>query len=165
LAVRLLSKFPIDPPNHTIERIRLWAKPGEEKQLLEAVIADGMVSLRHEKIDLFLALVQEWLKAPQPAMQSIGLKALLPILKDSSYENLPVIYGLLVPILHAAPAILHNDLLEIVQVLVQRSPVETVHLLREAATKSSNPNTRRLIRRSLHLLPPSEQNSLRADVY
>jgi hypothetical protein len=165
LAVRALGKLPPDSLNSVIERIRAWAQPGEEKQILEAILNDGTARLRQAAPQVLLDLIGEWLQSSQTTSQMIGLQALLSLLRDPLFENLPAVFRLLSPMLETAQSNLQPILLEIIRTSRERSPAETIHLLRQVLTTSRSPNTRRLARRAMNHFTPPEQNSLREILY
>jgi hypothetical protein len=165
LAVRALGKLPPDPLDMVIDRIRAWAQPGEEKQILEAILNDGTVRLRQMAPQVLLDMIGEWLQNSQIAFQSIGLQALLSLLRDPQFENLPAVFRLFSPLLETSQSNLQPILLEIIHASRDRSPAETLHLLRQVLITSRSPNTRRLARRAMTYFTPAEQSSLREILY
>ena len=114
-----------------------------------------------ETPDRFLTLVSEWLHPARERLWTNGLRALLPLIGDSAYENLPPVFALVAPVIEAAPAMLQTDLLELIRALYAASPTETTYFLKKLLTESENPHTRVLMRRILNALPEELALSLR----
>jgi hypothetical protein len=118
--------------------------------------------VRAEDTALYLDLIKSWLESREVFSQRLGLRALLFLLKSSSFENMPLAMRLLAPVVRAAPSRLKPDLLDLIQALAQRSPRETAFFLRQnLAVKNDNPGTPWLIRNSLRYFPLEMQSSLR----
>jgi hypothetical protein len=162
LAIYLLSLAPVVPPEPVLQRIHAWARPEEDRQVLRALITRGAGRLMREQPDCWSGLVQGWLTSDKPAVHSMGLHALLAIIEDESFQNLPVIYHLVSPSMHGLPANLQADLLAVLQALARRSPAETAYFLRQMLTVVQDSLIPRLVRRCLPIFTPEIQASLRA---
>jgi len=92
----------------------------------------------------------------------MGLRALLPLINDNHFENIPPLFGMLFPLMRVAPASLFNELASVLSCLARRTPTETVYLFRQVLSSPTTPNTARLARRILTDLPPDQQSNLRA---
>ena len=161
LAIYLLSLAPVSPPEPVLQRISAWAQPEEDRQVLRALISRGTARLLREQTDCWSELVKNWLASAQLPVQAMGLHALLAIIEDEDFQNLPVIYHLISPTHHRLPARLQADLLAVLQALARRSPAETAFFLRQILTLSSDPLIPRLVRRCLPFFSPEMQDGLR----
>ena len=117
--------------------------------------------MRKETPDEFLILVGEWLHPARQQLWPNGIQALLPMITDPNFDNMPPIFKLLEPIIEAAPGTLQNDLGNLINTLYQASPSETVYYVREILENTSNPLTATTIRRILNTFPPELQANLR----
>jgi hypothetical protein len=117
--------------------------------------------MRLETPDEFLVVVGEWLHPARQRYWSNGVQALLPMIRDSSFENMPPIFELARPIIEAAPGTLQSDLTSLINALYKDSPSETDYYLREIIQNSSNPLTVVTLRRILNTFSPELQASLR----
>jgi hypothetical protein len=108
-----------------------------------------------------MEIINEWLSASPAASKAMGLRALVSLLEDRDFENLPIVFNLLQPLILTAPSRLHGELLEVLQSLVRRSPVETTYFLRQVLSSTSSAVSTRLIRQILPSLSPELQASLR----
>jgi hypothetical protein len=162
LAVMMLGQIPLSQAEGVLERLNAWARPDEDRSILEALFSRGTFRLRREGPDALLELYEGWLSNPAATHRSIGLKALLPLIQDPDFENLPPIFSALFPLVRTAPPDLFNDLGVILTALAERTPVETVYFLRQVLSSQISRDTPRLSRRVLPLLTPSQQESLKA---
>jgi len=122
----------------------------------------GANRLRREYPERWLELLRLWLTDKNTAVQKIALRAILPAIQDREFENLPPLFQMVEPILKSPLPALQTELVEILQALASRSPVETAYLLRQALAVSDRPLTIRIVRRLLPLFSPEEQNRLRS---
>ena len=165
LAVLVLGLVPLTPPDPVIDRFTIWASPDEDRQILQSLLTQGAARLIREKPELWARLTRDWLASLKPAVQSMGLQALLATVKNPSYEDLPAAYRLISPLVHAPPARLQGDLLEILKALAQRSPRETAFFLRQILTINATPDFLRLFRRCLPFFEEEAQASLRSALH
>ena len=162
LAIHLLGLAPVSPPEPVLQRIAAWARPEEDRTLLRALISRGAGRLLREQSGCWSDLVQGWLAGDKPPVQAMGLHALLAIIEDEDFQNLPLIYHLISPTLQRLPSSLQPDVLAVLQALVRRSPAETAYFLRQILTLVGDPAIPRLVRRCLPLFSPETQEGLRA---
>jgi len=162
LAIHLICVLPPDPPERIFMRLRLWAQPMEEPRVLEQLLASGKSRLQREHPELWLEQVQRWVQEQNPGLQGIGLQALVSMVNDESYQNLPSLFRILMPMMSSISSGLLPDLITVVEGLVRRSPAETAYFLRQALSLGRETGAARLVRRCLPLFPAELQTSLRA---
>lgn len=160
MAARILGLLPVDPLEPVYERIRAWVLEDEDRVLNE-LLAQGLTRWRQEAPTSYLIHLTEWLKSPSFKEQTVGLKALLPLIEDRSFTNFPVLYKILNPLVRVAPSQIRPDLLPVLRCLAKRSPKETAFLLRQNMTAQDTPW---LTRRLLAEFPSELQQSLREDM-
>jgi hypothetical protein len=162
LAISLLSQVAPDPPEDIFELVKAWAVPSTELRLLSALFTKGLTRVRKEQPEHYLRQVQRWLASSSIFKKQLGLQSLLPLLAEPGFDNLPVLFRMLAPLVRSAPLPLRPDLLEIVQWLARRSPKEAAFFLRQnLAVVTDNPGTAWLARHSLGFFPPDIQANLR----
>lgn len=161
LAAVMLGRVPVSHATGVLERLRAWAVPSQDRTALQSLLEQGTLNLRRDDSPELYGLVQVWLSDTHTDVQKIGLKALLPLIADPQFGNLPPCFRLLSPLVQTAPAQLFSDLSTVLQALAHRSAIETVYFLRQVAGPSANPATARLARRVLPELSPEQQESLR----
>jgi hypothetical protein len=90
------------------------------------------------------------------------LRALSPLVADSSFENLPVIFRMITVLVREPPQSLRPDLLDLLATLAHRTPRETAYFLRQSLASSHSTMTAWLIRQSLEEFPEEVRESLQA---
>lgn len=165
LETRLLAAFLIGriPPqeDRLLVHLTVWSQQIRDPSVRAALLTTGLARLRSEAPDRLLLLVSEWLHPSRPSFWSNGIQALLPLLRETKYENLPPIFESVAPVIQAAPAILQDDIKQILQALYQASPVETTYFLKKLIQESPNPQTKIVLRRILPDLPLELQEKIR----
>ena len=124
-AAIMLGQMPSAQTDAVLERLRLWSRPDEDRQMLDALFNQGTLRLRRETPDPLLNLIQGWLTNQETPTQMLGLKALLAIINDEAYHYFPPMFRLLVPLLQNVPTPLMNELNTILRALAHRTPAET----------------------------------------
>jgi hypothetical protein len=161
-AIMMLGQIPLRQAENVLERLNAWVRPDEQRVILEALLEKGTQRLRHEGADALLELYDQWLHQAESERQALGLKALLPLVADRSFENLPPVFAMLFPLVSRASTALFNDLSAVLVKLAERTPTETVYFFRQLLSSPTGKNTPRLARRILTVLPPELQSSLKA---
>jgi hypothetical protein len=163
LAASLLGLVTVEPREEILARVVAWANPSTELRLLRALLTAGLARFRRERPEAYLLQVEAWLRAEETYLQHLGLQALVALLSDGEFDNLPAVFRLLTPLARSAPAGLRPDLLEVIQRLAGRSPQETAFFLRQnLAPKAEHPGAAWLARQSLAAFPPELESGLRA---
>ncbi len=151
------------PPReeHLFPRLMTWSQQGRDARVRAALLSTGLQRLRRESPERFLLLVGEWLHPERPRLWSMGIQALLPLLRDPDFHNLPPVFAMLQPLIQAAPISVQGDLLDLLQALYQVSPLETIHFLRQILQAPSAPAAVLMLRRLSPALPPDLVAALR----
>jgi hypothetical protein len=126
-----------------------------------ALLTTSLSRMRKETPDEFLILISEWMHPARQGLWPNGIQALLPLITDPEYENLPPIFALARPVIESAPGMLQTDLANLINALYQASPSETEFFLREIIEESKNQLTVITLRRILDLFHPELQSRLR----
>jgi hypothetical protein len=161
LAASLLGQTSLTPPEPVLERILAWTGRDIDTQLLEILTSRGSIRLRREQPERWLVLIEQWLSDPQNEIQEVGLKALIPLIQDREFENIPRIFRLLGPLVQNAPKTLYSELTEVLTELARRAPAESAYFLRQMMSIGNNMATTRLVRRCLPAFNEEMQINLR----
>jgi hypothetical protein len=165
IETRLLAAFLLGriPPREErlLARLTAWTQQVLDPSVRSALLTTSLTRMRKETPDEFLTVVREWLHPARQRYWSNGIQALLPVISDSTFDNLPPIFELTRPIIEAAPGVLQYDITELINTLYGASPSETEFFLREILENSPNPLTAITMRRILKTFPPELQASLR----
>jgi hypothetical protein len=164
LAAKLVGKIPAAKHKRIIKRLNTWNDKNQEETLLETLANEGTASLRAEASEVFILHIETWLGKRKINPRKLGLRALLAQLTDTGFQNLPLVYRLLEISIQGAPKELRPYLLDLIQPLAQRSPLETAYFLRQNLATSSNPMIPWLIRRSLKSFPDDVKENLRGAI-
>lgn len=164
LAAVILGKIPASHSQEVAQKIKTWSRPEENSRMLDTLFQHGTITLRQTAPKQLLALIEELLNSTHGATQAIGIRAIVPLMQDPEFENLPPIFRMLGPLLQSFSTALQTDLQIAIESLARRSPMETAFFLRQTLNITSSPATSRLIRRCLPAFEPAQQSSLRAAI-
>ncbi len=161
LAASLLGSIPLAQSTPTLIRLPDWLSQSTDKQILSALLTDAFTRLRKENPEALFLLLEEWLKSSRSSLRVWGLRALIPLLTDPQFENLPVIFRLLKPAIQSAGPTTQLELQTCLATLERVSPVETLSYLREITSDHPSALMLRTLRRILVGLSPDLQSGLR----
>jgi hypothetical protein len=162
LAAFLLGQVPPQPSEPILSRLHRWVGAGPEDRVLDAVLDRGLAFLRKSSPGVPVALAEEWLAAQDVATRRVGLRALLALIFDPSFKNIPAVFRLFSPWMREPPTALRVDLAEVLRALAHRSPQETAYVLKQILLATENPDVPWLARQVLPEFPQGIQESLRA---
>jgi hypothetical protein len=161
VAAYLLGIYPIQADYSIPERLLQWAQPSEDGGLLTILFELAGRRLRSQQPDRWLEMLGDWLQQDKQAWQRMGLNALRVTALDRDFENLPAVFNLLTPFLNDPAAAFQGEFESILSVLLQRSPVETVYMLRQALILSGTERLERIVRTLIPDCPLEQQETLR----
>lgn len=165
LETRLLAAFLLGriPPQEErlLPRLTAWTQQIRDPEVRSALLSTSLTRMRKETPHQFLELVREYLHPERSRTWSNGIQALLPMIADTNYNNLPPILDLVEPIIVEAPSTLQNDLTDLIVSLYRASANETIFLLKHILNTSENPMTVITLRRISQDFPPPLQKELR----
>lgn len=156
LAAMLLGKIHPETPL-LIERISNWVTRVRDQHVRTALLTVSLGRLRRESPSAFLKLISGWFDPGASKMWSNAIYALIPLLEDPSYENLPPVYNAIYWIISNAPSMLQNDIIDLITALYRASPVETTYFLRQTISGAASLEAISTFRRMLPSLPPPLQ--------
>lgn len=148
LAAILIGRINPQTP-HIVERVSAWVSQTRDQQLRKTLLNTSLYRMRRETPDQFLALIQTWLDPLNPKMWPGGIQALIPLIRDAEFDNLPPVFDLARPVLEESPSHLQHDITELINALYQASPVETTYLLRRIVGSAMKPQAPITLRRAI----------------
>ena len=161
LASMLIGQMPAEHAEKIIEQVQCWITTDLGVQLVDAILLHSFICLRHERPPILVDLIKSWLNNTDIFSKQLGLRALLPLINDADFENLPAFFGMIQPLTENTPNVLRPDLLEVLIALTRRSPQETAYFLRQCLKSTSSTDTPWLIRQVVQQFPPDLQERLR----
>ena len=161
LAANLLGSIPSAHAIPALSRLPDWLSRSTEREVRVALLSDAMTRLRRENPSTFFLIVENWLASARPSYQVWGMQALIPLLRDPQFENLPSVFRILEPAIRAAGPMTQTDLQACLAALERVSLTETLAYLREILNKQPSVVLLRTIRRILPGLSPELQGALR----
>lgn len=163
LAAYLLGR--ISPQEERLlARLTAWNQQVRDPNVRAALLTTSLARIRKEAPAQFLVLVAEWLHPARQRLWPNGIQALIPLISDPDFENLPPVFEIIRPVLETSPGALQNDIQELINALYQVSPSETAFFLQEVLKTTPNPLLAVTLRRILPALPPALQADLREQV-
>ena len=163
LAAILLGRIP-PQEQRLLPRLTAWTSQVRDPSVRAALLSTSLARLRRETPDRFLLLVGEWLNPERQRLWSNGIQALLPLIRDPEFTNLPPVFDILEHAVQAAPGAIQNDLAETLNALYEASATETIHFVRQALEESESPMTATTLRRILPQLQRELAEALREQV-
>ena len=161
LAASLIGSVSPKPVKSILERIQSWLLPSTEERLVDAAINFGLERMRVEQPDSYILQVKTWLKSQKNYEQSIGLKAIPPLVAEVEFEDFPMIFGSVSPVIRSGPTQLRPEILDVIEGLASRSAKETAFFLKEMIqTSGKDTNIAWIVRHSIEFFPPDSQDYL-----
>jgi hypothetical protein len=161
LAAYLLGCIPSDQALPTLALLPEWLNRSTDKAIRTALLTDALARLRREEPQIFFHILEGWLGSPHPSIQIWGLQALIPLLQDSQFENLPAVFRILRPTVQTLVPATQLDFQVCLSALERHSLNETVAFLREIIRANPKPMTLRIIHRILPGLSQELQEAIR----
>jgi hypothetical protein len=160
IAAHLLGSIPSAEAISALIRLPVWLGQSTDKEIRAALLTDALARLRWENPDVFFILLESWLGSRRSALQIWGLQALIPLLQNPHFENLPAVFRILRPAVEAAGSATQLDLQTCLAALEQVSLTETLAFLRNILADNPPPMLLRMIRRILPAFSPKLQTAL-----
>ena len=161
LAANLLGNIPSTQAIPALARLPDWLSRSTDKEVRQALLTDALARLRWENPDTLFLILEGWLASPRPTLQVWGMQALVPLLQDPRFENLPAVFRILHPAIIAVGPITQVDFQACIAALERVSVIETLAFLRNILAEQPAPMLLRTLRRILPALSPELQTALR----
>jgi len=164
LSATILGVLPAEYKTEVLDRAHNWMRSESVNLIIEAILDQGLAVIRKEAAQDLVNQVESWLNCKERHLQRTGLRALVPMVQDVDFFNLPVIFRLITPWARAAPEYIRTDLVSVVRVLARRTPAETAFFLQLNLETPENPLTPWLIRQVLDEFPLELKGKLQAKI-
>lgn len=161
LAANLLGSIPSELAIPALSRLPDWLSRSTDREVRAALLSDAMARIRLENPPTFFLILENWLVSPRPSFQIWGMQALIPLLQDPRFENLPSVFRILQPAIKAAGPMTQMDVQACLAALERVSLTETLAFLREILRDKPSLLLLRTVRRILPGLSPELQSALR----
>lgn len=162
LAAALVGALPIGRAESVLEWIKQRSTTGEPPEILAILHEKATLNLRQHDPKLWLNTLENWYQSEEVYFKKLAIQGLTPLLKDENFDNLPLVFDFLEPVLASLDTRVAFTLVDLLQLLVERSEVETVFTLKKALQQQPGEDLPRLVRRALPLFSAEGQNSLKA---
>lgn len=160
-AIVIIGSIPPDDPQVIIDRLKLWLTPDLDQVLKADLLSTGTRALQESFPQAWETLVLSLLSKTDPAMNALGIQALVAGAKRPNFQNLPSVYRLASPFIRDPQTAFIRDLEALIETLVAISPQETGFFLRQTLALSISPETPRLIKNCLASFPEEIQADLK----
>lgn len=161
LAARLAGMLPPANAMPILGRLPDWLTQSTDKQVRQALLTDTFARIRRENPEAFFLLLEDWLKSPRANWQIWGMQALIPLLDEPDFQNLPAAFRILRPAVQAAGPMTQLDLQACLAALERVSLTETTVFLRDILNDAPSAMLLRTMQRILPAFSPELQSTLR----
>jgi hypothetical protein len=161
LAARLLGMLQPAYAIPLLTQIPAWLAQSPDKEIRNALLTDSMARIRKENRDAFFLLLEDWLKSPRPVMQVWGMQALIPMLNESDFVNLPSVFRILHPAVVSVSPATQVDLQNCIKALEGISRKETMIFLRDILIHNKQTTLKRIMNRMLTSFSEELRSELR----
>jgi hypothetical protein len=160
LAARLMGATAL-PAAEVTRRLETWAGENREEVIAPELYERGALVLVQTEPEQTLSFVSGLLTNKELRLQVLGLGILETLLKEGEFPNLPAIFGLLNDISQDPARKLRPYLAELLGLLAERSPKETIYFLQQRVAESPSEGTLWVARQVMRHLPEDGQEKLR----
>jgi hypothetical protein len=144
-----------------MERLTAWVSETRDPAIANTLLTTSLARMRSETTDSFLLLMERWAHPSRKKMSPSVMIALVPLLKDRNFHNLPPVFSIVQALIEMASATSQQELSALICAMYEASAVETTFFLRQQVTLSTRPHTVQNIRRIMPTFPIALQEELR----
>ena len=156
IAAELLGQVALAAPAETLALIDAWAPQIESAETAEVLAEFALGPLMLADPAQYLEHARRWVISPVRWVRRFALAALLPLVKDRQWDNVPSALAVLRPVMTEADGEVRRAAAVVLEKLGPKSPAEVSRFLREQAVRA-NANAQWIIRNALAGVPESEQ--------
>jgi len=161
LSAKLVGMIPPADAISILVRLPDWLGETSDKVIRETIFRESLARIRKEAPSPFFSLVEGWLASEITVVQTWGLNAIVPLLEDPGFENLPAVFTIIKPaLLRACPAT-QLEIQACIIALGKISKIETINYLRGLLTNKPPSLMVRTIRRMRPVFSTELQEALR----
>ena len=160
IASRMLGEIPIEHADLVLDRAGEWALSGMNHMTARTMLKNATALIMRNDPEILLRKVRRWYVDPNEEQNFLCLEGMAILVEDRNFENLPAIFTLVEALMEEASIQTQRSLEELLQVLYQRSPNETVYVIRQCLDGEPNATAQRVIRHLIPTFDKSVQKSL-----
>jgi hypothetical protein len=161
LSAYLMGILPPAQAARALLKLPKWLNQTSDNEIRFALLDKALARLRHENPADFYSMLEDWLSSHQTTHQIWGMQALIPLLHDSQFENLPAVFRILRPAILNLGPITQLDFQACLEALDNVSRTETISYMREIIHENPPPLMLRVFRRILPALSQELQTAFR----
>ncbi len=150
IASRMLGEIPLEHADLVLDRAGEWALQGVRHMTARTLLKNACSLIMRHDPEILLRKVRRWYVDPREEQNFLCLEGMAILVEDRSFENLPAIFTLVEALMGEATAATQKSLEELFLVLYQRTPNETVYVIRQCLQNKPNITAQRVIR---HVIP------------
>ena len=154
IASRMLGEIPIEHADLVLDRAGEWALQGVRHMTARTLLRNASSLIMRHDPEILLRKVRRWYVDPREEQNFLCLEGMAILVEDNAFENLPAIFTLVEALMGEANMSTQRSLEELFLVLYQRTPNETVYVIRQCLKNDPNPTARRVIR---HIIPDFDE--------
>jgi len=161
LAAIILGRIPVPPSEKVLEKLNQWLQKDTDPQVINFIIEEGLTNLFENDLPTIFVIIEDWLNSNDPFYIRIGLESTLLIIKNKNFNNLPIIFRLLDPLICNIPNEVSPELISVLEELIKISPNETSFFLQRNLRLPDCNDISWIIRRLRKKFPLEIQKKLR----
>ncbi|MFH2103989.1 MAG: hypothetical protein ABIJ39_11615 [Chloroflexota bacterium] len=161
IAARALGMIPSVNAISTFARLPDWLSQNKDSLIQRSLLTDSFSRIRRENPGAFLLILDGWINTHDSKQQGWALSAIIPLLEDPHFEDLPSLFKIIRPAVLDVSPMTQLELQHCLAVMEKRFIVETAHFLREVVRENPNPELLRTLRRILLNLSLALREGLR----
>ena len=131
LETRLLAGFVlgrmVPQEGRLVARLSAWASQAHDSELRAKLLDESLVRMRKEAPEMFLELLQEWLRPERRRYWQDAIRATISALGDPGFVDLPRFFRILEPVVKEAPSEIQLELEKLILAFYELSPAETTY--------------------------------------
>ncbi|MEP7359010.1 MAG: DNA alkylation repair protein [Anaerolineales bacterium] len=156
IAAEVLGAVANRRPEQVLALIESWLPQIETGETADALAEFGLGPLIRAEPARYLEAAQGWVAHPKKWVRRFGLAALMPLVADKAWDNVPAALAIIRPVMRESDGEVRRAAAAALEGLGPKSPAEISRFLREYATHS-NTNTSWIVRNALPGLGAAEQ--------
>lgn len=160
-ATVILGNIPVEEPDPIIIRLENWVSPELDERLKSELMSNGILRLQENFPSTWERFIQSLLDQKDPKLIGVGIQGLIEGLNGKKYENFPLIFRLVSPVIQNPHSVNMEKLEDLIRILIEQSPTETAFFLKQTFSLSQSKETKRLIKRCLPLLTEKDRQELK----
>jgi hypothetical protein len=161
LAAQALGAVRSPYPTIIIRVIDDWIREPIEAGLLKELMDKGTRTLRKDFEVAWLEKITTLLISTSHRQIITGLLAILPLIQDETFDNLPKLYEMLYPVVSTPSSSVLPELMDVLSALIKCSPTETVSYLAQLINDTHHPNLLRAVRNIMPAMDTAGQARVR----